>query len=172
MKEIIRVVILPMLLMGGILGIFYLVFGRRIKERQDPPGVRTHATFGGFSPEGDEPAEAGQSIAGKLHGKLQDAGFDLNAVEPDNYGWRLEIGTDKEGFAVRVGYLDEREALWLLYVDPLAPGRGALADSPGLRHALVECHRALEGIGARAITWHRREDHATGHHDRGSQRPY
>ncbi|MBW2732505.1 MAG: hypothetical protein JRH20_08915 [Deltaproteobacteria bacterium] len=172
MREVIRVVILPLILMGGILGIFYLVFGRRIREREDPHGVRTHATFDGFDMDSEDSARAGQTIAGKLHGQLKKTGLDVNAVEPENYGWKLEAGAEKQGFIVRIGHLGDDAAPWLLYVDPMRATRGAVEDSPGLRRMLTECHSALGGMGAKTIAWHRREDHATGHRDRGVKRPF
>lgn len=172
MREIIRVVVLPLLLMGGILGIFYLVFGRRIKERQDPPGVRTFATFDGFEPESDEPAEAGQAIAGKLHGALGRAGLDLNPVEAEDIGWSIDVGAEERAFILRVGYVGDDGASWLLCVDPHAPGRNALQDSAGLRRVLSECHAALTAMGARTVRWHRREDHARGDASQAGSAPF
>lgn len=163
-QEIIRIVILPLILMSAILGIFYLIFGRKKDYRIDPEGLRSCVSFADRQIAQPEDEKA---LALKIANGLTKAEFDINPPEASKFGYHFEVGITEKSFVIlRIGRFegvsDDGLAMdWLLSVDP-PEYITILEDSEPLRKLLIEIHRILQQLQLKEIRWHKRQDWLAG----------
>ena len=159
--ELIRVVVIPLLLMGAILGGLYLLLGRRLRAQHDPPGVRTFATFAVTS----ELLPFAQALCETIEAQV-----DVNPPESTPFGASFEVGSQQTAFVVQLGPA-RGIAGCLLTIEPIGGNYGTLVNGPGLRKLLATLHRGLEGLAVEGLRWHQRQDYNAGHEERGSVTP-
>lgn len=174
MDEILRIVVLPVALMAIIIGLFYVFFGRQKTAREDPPGLRSFATFrapralleqhAGDAVDELEPSEAGAAVIEAVERELTRRAISLGSIERHDYGYTVEARSGDAAFALRVGWVgdqaeDGTPLDWLVSVDPT---RRVFEDSQELRRLLLELHASLTALSARHLRWHRREDWLAG----------